>query len=261
MILTCPKCIARYTVGEDAIPSSGRTVRCVSCGHTWSAKPESGQPSRKREPPPLFQGGASPTAPAPELDSVPPETEALDIEETFPNVDPVVPPPRTPPRPRGPPPALVWTGLGAILALVAVAAALFRTEVVRMWPKTAALYAAAGMPVNGVGLVIDQVRLTPAVVDGRAVLGVSGRIRNERDHPAPAAPLQVTLVDNAGAPLGRLIARPVGDLPPLETRYFSVVVRNPPPAVTGVALAFVSQAPETGRNHRTPVPQDARGHD
>ena len=158
-------------------------------------------------------------------------------------MDPVIPAPRPAPR-KGPPASLVWAGLAAVLALLAVGAALFRTQIVELWPKTAALYAAAGMPVNGVGLAIEQVRLTPAVRNGQAVLGVSGRIRNERDRPTPAAPLQITLVDSSGAPLSRLVSRPVGVLPPLESRYFSVIVENPPPGVASVALAFVSRAPE-----------------
>jgi hypothetical protein len=100
------------------------------------------------------------------------------------------------------------------------------------------------MSVNGVGLLIENVRLAPAVQNGQAVLGVSGRIRNERDHPTPAAPLQVTLYDSSGAELARLVAKPVDAIPPLESRYFSVLVRNPPPGVAGVALAFVSHPPE-----------------
>lgn len=171
----------------------------------------------------------------------------MEIEVPFPDVDPVIPPaPRRAARP-GLPPRLVWAGLAALLALLALGGALFRNQVVQIWPKTAALYAAAGMSVNGVGLVIEQVRLTPAVQNGQAVLGISGQIRNEREHPTPAAPLQITLVDSSGAPLSRLVSRPVGVLPALESRYFSVVVKNPPPGVASAALAFVSQAPGAGK--------------
>ncbi|MFZ4067998.1 MAG: FxLYD domain-containing protein, partial [Phenylobacterium sp.] len=113
--------------------------------------------------------------------------------------------------------------------MIAVGVALFRNPIVRLWPKTAALYAAAGVSVNGVGLVIEQVRVSPAVQNGQAILGVSGRIRNERDKPTPAAPLQVTLLDARGAILKTLVAKPVDTLPPLQSRYFQVLVRNPPP--------------------------------
>lgn len=200
------------------------------------------------------------------------EPEPEEIEERFPDVDPVIPPaPRKTPR-RGPPPRLVWAGLAALLALLALGVALFRNQVVQLWPKTAALYAAAGMSVNGVGLVIEQVRLTPAVQNGQAVLGISGRIRNERDHATPAAALQVTLVDSSGAPLARLVARPVDVVPALESRYFSVVVKNPPPGVASVALAFVSHVDGPGKAAAPPpahgtapdhaaAPAPAAGHD
>jgi predicted Zn finger-like uncharacterized protein len=244
MILTCPRCAARYAVDSDQIRSGGRTVRCVSCGNKWQARPEDGEPE------PLEAPRAAPApkpSPEPPPESPPTEPEPPLAEEAFPNVDPVIPAltaTRKPPRRTGPPAPLVWAGLAAILALIALCLALFRNEVVRLWPKTAALYAATGMSVNGVGLLIENVRLAPAVQNGQAVLGVSGRIRNERDHPTPAAPLQVTLYDSSGAELARLVAKPVDAIPPLESRYFSVLVRNPPPGVAGVALAFVSHPPE-----------------
>ena len=158
-------------------------------------------------------------------------------------MEPVIPPVAQKADGRGPSPPLIWAGLAAFLALLALGAALFRTQIVQVWPKTAALYAATGMSVNGVGLAIEQVRLTPAVQNGQAVLGISGRIRNERDNATPAAPLQITLVDSSGAPLSRLVSRPVDVLPALENRYFSVIVKNPPPGVASAALAFVSQTP------------------
>src|SRR5437868_4590742 len=36
MIVSCPVCRTRYLVDEGALRgSSGRTVRCANCGHTW----------------------------------------------------------------------------------------------------------------------------------------------------------------------------------------------------------------------------------
>ena len=241
MILTCPRCAARYAVETDKIPSAGRTVRCVSCRYKWTALPEDGEPEPWEEAR-VPEDAARREAEEPE--PVIPEPEPPSAEDEFPNVDPIIPPPsagRRPAKRKGPPAPLVWAGLAAVLAVLALLLALFRNEVVRLWPKTAALYAAAGMSVNGVGLVIEGVRLAPAVQNGQAVLGISGKVRNERDRAAPAAPLQVTLYDAAGAELGRLVARPVDSLPPLESRYFSVLVRNPPPGVASAGLAFVSQ--------------------
>jgi predicted Zn finger-like uncharacterized protein len=249
MILTCPRCSARYAVGAAKIPTGGRTVRCVACAHKWTARRGDGEPEPWEEVPPPLAAPKNPEAPPiliPEPEPSPPDA--------FEDLEPMIPPPVSDRKGKGKGKGksglssrLVWAGLAAVLALIAVGVALFRNPIVRLWPKTAALYAAAGVSVNGVGLVIEQVRLSPAVQNGQAILGVSGRIRNERDKPTPAAPLQVTLLDARGAILSTLVSKPVDTLPPLQSRYFQVLVRNPPPGVASVALTFVSHPPATGK--------------
>ena len=247
MILTCPRCSARYAVGTAKIPTGGRTVRCIACGHKWTARRGDGELEPWEEAPPPPPAPKSPEAPPVLI----PEPEPL-APDAFEDLEPMIPPPVSGRKGKGAGKSglssrLVWTGLAAVLALIAVGVALFRNPIVSLWPKTAALYAAAGVSVNGVGLVIEQVRVSPAVQNGQALLGVSGRIRNERDKPTPAAPLQVTLVDARGAILSTLVSKPVDTLPPLQSRYFQVLVRNPPPGVASVALTFVSHPPATGK--------------
>lgn len=52
----------------------------------------------------------------------------------------------------------VWAGMAATVALVIALSIVFRANVVRMWPKSAAAYAAIGLPVNSLGLAIENVR-------------------------------------------------------------------------------------------------------
>lgn len=245
MILTCPRCYARYAVGSAKIPTGGRTVRCVACGHKWTARRRDGEPEPWEEVPPPQAAPKIPEA----RPILIPEPEPS-VPDAFEDLEPMIPPPVSGRKGKGKSglsSRLVWAGLAAVLALIAVGVALFRNPIVGLWPKTAALYAAAGVSVNGVGLVIEQVRVSPAVQNGQAMLGVSGRIRNERDKPTPAAPLQVTLVDSRGAILSTLVSKPVDTLPPLQSRYFQVLVRNPPPGVASVALTFVSHPPATNK--------------
>jgi predicted Zn finger-like uncharacterized protein len=35
MRLICPNCGAQYEVAGDVIPTGGRDVQCLSCGHDW----------------------------------------------------------------------------------------------------------------------------------------------------------------------------------------------------------------------------------
>ena len=39
MILECPECGTKYTVGDSAIKPGGRTVRCAKCGGRWHVEP------------------------------------------------------------------------------------------------------------------------------------------------------------------------------------------------------------------------------
>ena len=258
MILTCPRCSARYAVGSAKIPTGGRTVRCVACRHKWTARRADGELEPWEEVPPPPAAPKNPEAPP----IVIPEPEPS-APDAFEDLEPMIPAPVSDRKGKGKGKSglssrLVWAGLAAVLALIAVGVALFRNPIVRLWPKTAALYAAAGVSVNGVGLVIEQTSPTRAVQNGQAILGVSARIRNERDKPTPAAPLRITLLDARGAILSTLVAKPVDTLPPLQSRYFQVLVRNPPPGVASVALTFVSHPPATGKaTGAAPLPTGA----
>jgi len=54
MILSCPNCGTQYVVKDDAIPPTGRQVRCASCKHRWHQDPdESAGPLAHDEAPPL----------------------------------------------------------------------------------------------------------------------------------------------------------------------------------------------------------------
>lgn len=67
MILTCPRCAARYVVREDQVGPQGRKVKCTACGEVWQAIGE-----------PDFEIPADPyliAPPEPEPAPAPPEPE------------------------------------------------------------------------------------------------------------------------------------------------------------------------------------------
>lgn len=85
MILECPECRARYLVPDSAIGTTGRTVRCANCRHSWY---QDAPPLPERTPP------AEVTSPS--VDTP---------EETIAVAPPPAPPPAPLPAPAPPPPS------------------------------------------------------------------------------------------------------------------------------------------------------------
>lgn len=235
MILTCPECASRYFVDDDSIGPAGRTVRCSSCGARWTAHADDAA-----EP-----AAAAPRDPAPE-----PAPEPAPLDEAEP-LAPAEPLPRvfreraaTRQKVREAIAAgAVWAGLAAGFVLILGLAVLLRQDIARMWPRTAGVYAAIGLPVNLVGLTIENQHAQPQLQDGHAALLITGSLRNIRDRPVVAPPLRVTLLSSAGRPLAVKISDPDGArIPPGEARRFVVDMLDPPVSTTDVDIAFVLDA-------------------
>ena len=240
MILTCPECATRYFVADAAV-GAGRTVRCTSCGHAW--KPE--EPLELRV---SAEEGALAHAPAAE----PKPLRGEDLPKVYRA--------RVEERRRVREAAAtgaVWAGAAAAAALLVAAVVIFRADVVRVWPKTASAYATVGLPVNLVGLTIEQVQAQPALQDGRTALVISGVLRNIRTDPVRSPPLKVTLLDKDGARLKQTVTHgPDAPAPPGSTRPFALTVVEPPAAASDVEVTFALDTPvapaarDTGRRRR-----------
>lgn len=234
MILTCPSCATRYFVKDDAVPSAGRTVRCASCGSEWRAAGD--------DAPPLLQPSeaAADGARGPALPhafrakvSAQRQTRAAVAQ------------------------GVVWAGLTVAFAGVALAAVLFRTDVVRAFPRANAAYAAVRMPVNPTGLALEGVQGGPGLQEGRQVLAVTGALRNvETAGRAPAA-LRVSIFDKAGRRAASQILRPPGgEIRPGESRTFRAVFFDPPLNAAEFGVDFAWDAPAAPR----PSPTRAAPH-
>ena len=150
MLIDCPTCARSYHVSPAQI-EGGRTVICPRCDARWHVggiapslgfgeMPRLAAPDRFFDDPPPVRGFATPT------------------ERTRRRV------------PRG-----VTLGL-ASLALVSLTIGA-RAKIVQLVPRAAALYGAAGLPVNLRGLAFRDVhsqRITPTAAD----IVISGEIRN-----------------------------------------------------------------------------------
>ena len=231
MILTCPECASRYLVGDDSIGPAGRTVRCSACGARWTAHAEDAAAPPPAPPPPEPE----PAAIGPEPVAAP---EAL-AEEPLPKAFRERAATRQKMREAAAAGA-VWAGLLAGFGLLIGATIVMRQDIARIWPRTAGAYAMAGLPVNLVGLIIENQHAQPQLQDGHAALVVSGSLRNIRDQPVAAPPLRIRLLNPAGKPLAVKIADPGGArIPPGEARRFVVDMLDPPVGATSVDIGFV----------------------
>ena len=237
MILTCPECATRYFVPDESVGDAGRTVRCTSCGAAWHAAPDAPLDLVSSDEEGAF---ARPSAldldDGDDLDIVPAATlpgEAL----------PKVYRERVKARERLRRAAVsgaVWGLIAAAFVVMLAAAALFRVDVVKLWPKSASAYAAVGLPVNATGLVIEREQAALEFADGRPALIVRGSIRNVRDAAVQAPPLKVTLLNSEGREVRAQIAEPEGTTVPAgAARSFAISVLDPPASVTDVEIKFV----------------------
>jgi predicted Zn finger-like uncharacterized protein len=242
MILTCPDCATRYVVDEQRIPPQGRAVRCAACGSRWTAMPEEpadlaleafpaleAEPEAQAEPDPEVADFAieAKAQPADELPRA--FRERAQTEQKVRQAAAV---------------GAIWAGMLGCLVLLIGAAVVMRQDVARIWPRTAGAYAMVGLPVNLVGLAIENQHAQPALKDGHAAVVVSGALRNIWGRPVAAPPMRISLLNNQGKAVLVKIADPGGArIPPGEVRRFSVDVLDPPVSATDVEIAFVIGGP------------------
>jgi len=231
MILTCPECATRYFVPDDKVGPDGRAVKCSSCGNRWTAH---GEPALE-----LFvdaHEGATvrqvvdPLAEEPPVSALPGE-ELPKVFRQKADTDRRVREAVTT--------GIVWAGMAVALMAMVGAAVVFRVHVVQLWPGSASAYASVGLPVNRLGLTIENIHAEAALEDGHAALAVTGVIRNVEDKAAAAPPLRVTLTNKAGKVVAVKLAEPADPLiPPGGVRHFVVTLLDPPTTAADLEVAF-----------------------
>jgi predicted Zn finger-like uncharacterized protein len=239
MILTCPECATSYFVEDGRIPPTGRRVRCSSCGHRWLAGPEG----------PIAEPRA-PRAAAPESAAIE-EPQAAPLHDDIEAAPVEAAPFSAPPlrrsaahgaltrRSQGRSSVLVWAGAAVLAAALIAGVIVFREQIVRLWPKSSEAFAGLGLPVEGGGLVLEQIHAQPTFVGGRPVLSVTGAIHNVRDAPVNAPPVRLTLLNRAGQPVAAKIARPLdATIPPRGRRHFLVTMLDPPATARDLEVRF-----------------------
>jgi hypothetical protein len=134
---------------------------------------------------------------------------------------------------------IIWGGMVAVMVLLLVSAGVFRMNVAHLWPRTAGAYAFARMPVNNVGLVVEDLKAEPTMQNGHAAITITGVLRNITDHGVTTPPLRVALLNEHGKRVaGKLAAAADPLIPPSQTRHFSVTLLDPPRTANTLEIGF-----------------------
>lgn len=251
MILTCPECASRYFVDDAKVGSTGRVVRCASCGARWTARNEAAADEELFEAP--SAASAADDASLDPLHAVDEEPEAEPPVSALPGEElPKVFRARADAERRlreAKTTGVVWGGMVAVMVVILVGAGVFRLNIGKLWPSTAGAYAMIGAPINTIGLIVEEssIRAQPTMQDGRAALTITGVIRNITEKPVSAPPLRVALLNKAQKRVaGQLAAAADPIIPPGQTRHFSITLLSPPASAQVLEVGF---AVEKGAAH------------
>jgi predicted Zn finger-like uncharacterized protein len=195
MLLTCPQCSAKYNVTDGAIPSSGRTVRCAACGNSWRAMPAGaiGYTASTQKAPSAAEtkkagllaklGLGSKKAKPGKLE--PHEVarkKALDQIKTTNRLAAGIP----------------WAISLSLLIGALASAAIYRSDIVRVWPKSASAFAAVGLPANLYGVDIRDITITSSADTKGPKIEVKGLLQSVSRTSEFIPYLKVSLVDAKG---------------------------------------------------------------
>ena len=138
--------------------------------------------------------------------------------------------------------ALLFSSLSALVML--------RTEIVRMQPNLAGLYALVGLEVNVIGLDFADVSTVKSKRGKAEILTITATIFGIEPHTLPVPPVLVTLYDAAGTQVyqwSTVTREP--DIAPGETIHFAAELTAPPPSAVRAELRFdeaaLARTPQT----------------
>jgi len=133
-----------------------------------------------------------------------------------------------------------WTGLIAVVLLIAVSAIRYRQDIAVIWPQSAGVYSSLGLHVNASGIDFRQVDYHRESEDGQVVLAVSGVIVNagSRQLPVPQM-VRVTLSDASNHELYHWTFKPDATvLGPGQSVPFVTRLSSPPAAARNLEVRF-----------------------
>jgi predicted Zn finger-like uncharacterized protein len=273
MQIVCPHCSTSYDISPAALGEAGRNVRCSRCKEVWLARPEDALEfashamagaddadeaaewnSYAHE-----QGGESDT---PHVDS---PSIAGDWQASAEDQDSagwsaaagndldgarsdrlswlgkLMPAKALGRVPHLKAPISLTTACAAMGALV-LATLIWRAELVRLLPQTAAFYKLVGLDVNLRGLKFKDVKVSSEMVEGKPVLVIEGSITGESNKPVEIPRLRFSVRDAQGAEIyawNAVLEQSV--LQPGERAQFKSRLASPPPEGRNIDVRFFNK--------------------
>ena len=276
-MIICPHCSTSYGIDPAKLGEAGRTVRCSRCKETWLARAADAVESVRSpamaaanqhaaeqdaaaewEAMAREQDGTNDNAPHVESPSIAGDWQgssawqaearnAQDGDDTpsggwlgkF-----MRPKARAASRRRAP--ISLATACAAMGALV-LAVVIWRAEMVRLLPQTAAFYRLVGLDVNLRGLRFKDVKITSEMVEGKPVLVIEGSITGESSKPVEIPRLRFSVRDAQGAEIyawNAVLEQSV--LRPGERAQFKSRLASPPPEGRNIDVRFFNKRDLTG---------------
>jgi hypothetical protein len=130
----------------------------------------------------------------------------------------------------------------AAMGALAVALVVWRADMVRLLPQTAAFYRAVGFNVNLRGLAFRDVKVTSETVDGKQVLVIEGAIVGATRKPVDIPRLRFSVRDAQGAEIyawNTVLEQTV--LRPGERALFKSRLASPPPEGRNIDIRFFNR--------------------
>ncbi len=128
------------------------------------------------------------------------------------------------------------------MAALILALLVFRNDVVRLLPGTAAFYRLVGLEVNLRGLAFKDLKITNETVDGKPVLVIEGMIIGEGRKPVELPRLRFAVRDAQGAEIYAWNAvLEQTSLNPGERAWFKSRLASPPPEGRNIDIRFFNK--------------------
>ena len=278
MHIVCPHCTTSYAIDLATLGVAGRTVRCSRCKEVWLARPEdaieiaapamaaAGQQAENADAAAEWEAMARedgsagpPVVESPSISADWPadgDASAADADWTSmarddaDDAEAAHPQPRswfrkllTPAARRAPgKPSISLTTACAAMGALALALMIWRVDVVRLLPQTAAFYKMVGLEVNLRGLMFKDVKITSETVEGKPVLVIEGVITGEGRKPVDLPRLRFSVRDAQGAEIyawNAVLEQSV--LKPGERAWFKSRLASPPPEGRNIDVRFFNK--------------------